>query len=502
MTIKKSTFAFLLFVRVLIHQSYAQDPLPYTIPEHTILNIIQSDSISDLITYLPKSYRFNINNPDYNYSILLKSGKNNYLLQDGSNQVHRLENVNGKPKFMRIDSTVFGGDNFANMAFLRKDTLYQYGGYGFWRNRDFFTRYRPNTHDWEFLSGGNGLQNTLTFNFFSRAEDAFYVVGSNNIDAHRHFIPLVRDSLYRYDFKSKNWTTLGRFDLNNKPIINEAINNQYFAVSPFGLIDYETIDLRLWDFSANRIFFLKQSIKDQLYPLAKKGESWDKKYRLAFHLKDTFYLIFGKESDAFVYKTKLLRSDFETSSGIQIYTPRTNSFSLSIMDDPLQSVLLAFGILAFVLLMAYYGRRRLSPATAGGWAPAGPPGSPRPDPQPGQKAVNPGKDHAAVPDLVFFSASLAPIEKDLLIHLIQATLKGEKLDASAINRILGVSGKEHIVQKARRSTTITNINNSFSKIMKQPGQLVIRVRDLSDKRSFLYVISAEHLEQVKAIAEA
>lgn len=468
--------------------------------ENKLLDVILSDTASSFVSYLPIKYNFNISHEGSNYFMLLKSGKNIYLLKDGSHQLYMLKAEAGKTDFVRIDSSKFSGDNFTNMALIRKDTLYQYGGYGFWRNRDFFTRYRPPTHDWEFITGGNGLQNTMTYNYYNASEDAFYVVGSNQMDAHKDFITKLRDSIYRYDFKTKTWRTMGPFHTRSQQIIMNSFGKNDICATPFGLIDFRTIDAMLWDFQANRIFYLNESKRDLLYPIDKKNLKYDKKFRSAVYLNDTLFVIEGSDNDAFLSKIPLQRSDFNISSGVPIYKESKKWQFFSLQADDMQLFFLSFGILAslsfFIFLVSkrnlFRNHLRDTPE------PYELRSAPLRDNDTGvQEPLVLGTELPEVSDLDFFFASLVSVEKDLLISLIQSTLKQEKLNTDHINRILGVSVKDQLVQKARRSMAITNINISYEKTMKLSGPLIVRERHNLDKRSFLYEISGKHLDRVR-----
>ncbi len=103
------------------------------------------------------------------------------------------------------------------MAFCRKDTLYQYGGYGFWKVRDFFIQYRPNLREWEFVSGGEGFENIYTYNYYHPGSDNFYTIGQQTVDSHKD-LRIYTDSVYCYDFGSKKFTTLGLYTAFNRKI--------------------------------------------------------------------------------------------------------------------------------------------------------------------------------------------------------------------------------------------------------------------------------------------
>jgi len=99
-------------------------------------------------------------------------------------------------------------------------------------------------------------------------------------------------------------------------------------------------------------------------------------------------------------------------------------------------------------------------------------------------------------DLRFFRAQLNPSELALLDLLLRETLAGRAADIHAINKILGVSSKEASLQKARRSLSINHINSCFRQTFKMDATLIIRERDLEDKRAFVYKLDPRYAESI------
>ena len=68
-----------------------------------------------------------------NNQILIKSDSSVFLLVNGTGRVYKaIEMKDDKIAFTRVDSTEFLGYNFGSYNFYCNDTLYSYGGYGFW----------------------------------------------------------------------------------------------------------------------------------------------------------------------------------------------------------------------------------------------------------------------------------------------------------------------------------------------------------------------------------
>ncbi|MCU0380881.1 MAG: hypothetical protein MUE58_06790, partial [Chitinophagaceae bacterium] len=93
-----------------------------------------------------------------------------------------------------------------------------------------------------------------------------------------------------------------------------------------------------------------------------------------------------------------------------------------------------------------------------------------------------------VNDIRFFLQHLTAVERELLKELVRNSMQDRKLDTDAMNKILGVSNKDAEIQKARRSNSITRINNTFTQVTRIKGLLIQRERDSFDKRAYLYFV--------------
>ena len=168
--------------------------------ERTFLDLILRDTISSTICRLPKGMNFGIQNPDTGRLVLVKEGRINQLLLEGTNRVY-VPDTTRKKGLTRIDSTFYTGDNFNFMAFRRRDTLFQFGGFGFWDTRDFFTWYRAWNHEWEIKVQTDYLQHQWTAYQYDRESDALYVMGRRfrgPFDEADQYI----DSVYQFDFQA------------------------------------------------------------------------------------------------------------------------------------------------------------------------------------------------------------------------------------------------------------------------------------------------------------
>jgi len=112
-------------------------------------------------------------------------------------------------KIARLDRTVHTGYNFDAYQFIRRDTVFSFGGYGFWTENNLLTYFSLLRREWnvysvgefstynpDFVSGA-----TYKFAFYDETEDELYV--------------LRQKTFYKYSFINRHWEELGELALSN-----------------------------------------------------------------------------------------------------------------------------------------------------------------------------------------------------------------------------------------------------------------------------------------------
>src|SRR5215831_3150034 len=141
------------------YHSYSQNS-GYPALENAILSIVRSDTSSSATIRLSPNVNFGISGHDLQYKFLVKNKRDLFLLLQGTHWVYKFDTASFQ--FYRLDTTFYRGSNFDCYFFSYNNTLYQYGGYGFWSNRDFLTYYVAKTRDWELIRSPRFIQNTYT----------------------------------------------------------------------------------------------------------------------------------------------------------------------------------------------------------------------------------------------------------------------------------------------------------------------------------------------------
>jgi hypothetical protein len=489
----------------------AQSATDWSKPEERLADLLLRDSVTRTVSYLPKGYWFGLDDRSHGSLVLVKDGPRNYMLRDGTHQVFLLEQNNGKKRLQRLDSSVFSGDNFLMMAFLRNDTIYQYGGYGFWNTRDFFMRYRAANRDWDFLTGGAGLPNELNYHYYDPKRDAFYVIGSLSSTHHPYPRKVLVDSVYQYDFRSRRWTSLGRIRSDFSDLDSRRNDMMSFCFTSFGFLDCRTFGIKLYDIPNNRILDPKDPLTDLLFDIGRTDRLFEERYRLFILLNDTVHLLQGRPDSVRHTTFRVTLEDFNASMPQRIFTPVSSGTTLP-LSGTLRLILFVFlplaggaGTLLYRKRMRMRGSEASTPmqdekGTAEIMPETIP--DPIPDPIPDESPISmPASTHTSDDvsdddDLRFFQAQLNPSEMALLDLLLRETLAGHAADIHAINKILGVSSKEASLQKARRSLSINHINSCFRQTFKMDATLIIRERDLVDKRAFVYKLDPRYAESI------
>ncbi|MFM6954726.1 MAG: hypothetical protein ACKOWL_07040 [Sphingobacteriaceae bacterium] len=219
----------------------------------------------------------------------------------------------------RLDRSFYKGYNFSSTEFIRQDTLYSFGGYGFWHFNNTQTFFDKKYKEWFLYKSKNKGPETIKGGLqgYDTAKDVFYSgLGLDDpalIGGKKENSP----SFYQFNFKTKEWAYLG--EINKKlQLANVDLgiywNGRYFigwSTKELYVIDprenkiysNKTMDLpfvvegkfytkadTLMYYSSNGRTILKYAIKqiiqqsDELGPLYKKGMSVNNYMGLGFLL--------------------------------------------------------------------------------------------------------------------------------------------------------------------------------------------------------------------------
>lgn len=175
--------------------------------------------------------------------------------------------------FRRLDRTYYRGYNFGSLQFVRKDTLYSFGGLGFWHFNNIETYFSTSAKEWErvhipFQGPARILGN---FSGYSKAKDRLFVLELPDYFVQKP-VDIDRLKLYTFDFDKKSWNILGWVPYKNLQEAGmhalEAIFIQDLFVipksSPILIID--PVNNKLYEYNG-----LKPNFFNPGYILSEKG---------------------------------------------------------------------------------------------------------------------------------------------------------------------------------------------------------------------------------------
>ena len=148
------------------------DRIQFIIPDEKNLIIIGENSVWEYYNGKIRKYRPKSNqNKNINYV--------SYTLIENSNMFFAVENGLGrvfqitKDSITRIDNSTSLKNNYGNSIFTYDQNIISYGGYGFWKYHDYFTRYSWKDNEWFYIR--NSIQDMPT----GRSKPYFQIDGND-----------------------------------------------------------------------------------------------------------------------------------------------------------------------------------------------------------------------------------------------------------------------------------------------------------------------------------
>lgn len=445
--------------------------------ESALLDILSKDTVNPLQIKLDgEVFKFGIT-PFTNSTIsLLKNKKEIYIQPLGTGKLYQVKKEKeGKYHIERIDSTYFNGANFNAINFFMNDTLFQYGGDGYWHIRGYLTYFSHKTHEWE-LYNANRLviafedgNNNLVYNIDRKKRNLYLSNSFSQVDFPASLNVESIDSVYQYNTQSRIWTTLGKTNPLLKAII-ETKGALHYQMNEYSIIQNK-LELIWADFDNNTFGKFKERTNSEF------KENWlsiylnNTKYNsLQFFLGNTFYLIKIDAENKLTYNSFQITNDaLDLSNQQPIYIP-TNKFvqllSHHIIDITLYVIL---GLITIVIAIYWLKRRNT------------------------KNVLN--KEVSNILNNHFFE-SLTVIEKELIEALYEFHLKGGFVSTKLINKIIGVQNKDVMTQNKNRSDYFLKINQKFKFATHKELPLIIKTRDGLDKRQFNYGLQEAYISEL------
>ena len=383
---------------------------------------------------------------------IIKEKKSIYILIDGTGQVYKASAQNSTQiAFTRIDYTFYFGYNFNAIDFVYKDTIFSFGGDGFWHYNGQLRYFKPG-YDWNIiLLNEQDLASKKSNIYLPEKSKIFYFETDliNQITNQKKEYATINE----LNLTTKTNKILGKlnFDFStsssitaNIPKLNAILQNPY------------NFDLFLLNPVENTVYKLKKNNNkyyDALFPKTNAGKPCN-----FFALGDTLY--FTQFPNYELHSVVISMQDFDKEP-YPLYVPITTPFDYY----KFSTFLLIISILSYFIIR--YALKR--------------------------KKKKDDEKEESQPILSNDEISYTSIEIDILKSLIKYINGNGYCSVDHFHSQLGVTYKSIDVQKKSRNEFINVINAKFRSIYKKEEDLIIREKDENDKRTFKYIISQENL---------
>ena len=369
-----------------------------------------------LLEPIPEDY------PDYSavwYSDAL------HLTSNRGGLIYRIE----KGKTLRIDQSYQHRKQHKASQFVYRDTLFRYGGYGFWRANNFFTYYDESTTEWEYYP-------TQGYNFPTEAfggscfllGDTFYSVGGIEVDKFTGLEGETNKDIWKFDFITRKWTNLGKTAVNLSPYkIVQKDSLFYLFAHPINTKQNLVLDLK-----NNNVLFYNHNLTS--VNIIKQEPAFFRGDSLYYFKNNQIYgKVFGTRTFANPEKVERLYFD-----------QRTLFLNLT------YAAILAFVIITLGYLWVIVVRMRTPRLVRGGIR----------------------------NKLEFFPLSE---EEEMILVLLQSKLRATTDD---ILQLIGRDDLSDSQNNKRKADAIESINTLMKKLV---GKSIIKiVKDPNDKRQLIY----------------
>ncbi len=232
---------------------------------------------------------------------------NLYFLGKMSGQVYTIK----ENELVRLDQTPDHRLNINSNIFTNNDTIFKFGGYGYWSQRNFITYFDPPTKEWQLYSTSPnsspiiGLYNGVHI----KNKEGIFFFGGKTINESNRLKSFINKQVIYFNFKTKIFSNIGEslmdFDFENYLVKDDQFiyfkkENKIYQVDPQNnLIKTYKSPNKLWTVSNKKDFNIYKNGKYFI----RINDNYNKKNLYTVLTKDEFV---GKPIGSF----QLYKKDF------------------------------------------------------------------------------------------------------------------------------------------------------------------------------------------------
>ena len=152
-----------------------------------------------------------IKNPKpFGFSTILKKNKLLFLENNGGDILA----LNSNDSLVKIDNSDISNFFIGSNHFIRNDTIFKHGGYGYWTQSNFLTYYEDFTKEWQVypISQKSEIPPDIASHVSLLINDSYYFFGGASINENEsRVVTKLNEEVWSYSFKNKRWHLSGTF---------------------------------------------------------------------------------------------------------------------------------------------------------------------------------------------------------------------------------------------------------------------------------------------------
>jgi hypothetical protein len=391
--------------------------------------------------------------------LAIKTPNNFFIAISGSGRMYQqIAETDSLLYFKRIDDNENINYNLGAFYFSNGETVYNHGGYGFWKTNGTLRGFNFKDGEWDVFPTNIEVYNPIFpgSGWFDVSRNALYVpyqqVINSGLKGFQSAAGKIIEGVMYLDCKTWDWLEVGKLKPNYLSIIKNA-KTKIYNQSGYFISDGE--DVYWFNYSNNSVSInTNRTLAQSINRLDNSSIQYYKDGILYSYFPETGAL------DTLVVDESKFVKETEAMWGLQ--------FEIA----SLWPLLLSFFL--FIVSLLYFfsvPTKKVQKRTA--------------------ETYNVGVKKLDV--------SFNQTELSLIDLLIEKSLSGATATITDINYVLGIKDKNVGMQKKVRSDVINGINERFKYATNQDIQLVLSERSETDKRYFEYFIAKDQIKEIQKL---
>ena len=403
-------------------------------------------------------FDISILNRKHDYKKIIKTASGLFIIFDGTGQIFKATKlVHDQIEFTRIDSTWHFGSNYVAINFHYNDTIYSFGGYGFWHLNGQLRHFAPSEHEW-FIDKINALYNTDEFCYHLSLDNhiqnpnVYYITGPYN----KEEVSAI-DNTYtvmQFDLAKKENIVLGK--------LNDHVNLKYAPIIDIthlnGTLINSLRNFYLLVYGKNEVYKLTNNILIDLFN--------NSEIRISFSINNRLY--YTTANDPLIRDVEITLKDFKKEPYDLYHSEKLEATYWYATLNNNWYILMLSAVMIFAGI-SYYKK---------------------------SKSTKKNNIGSALPNELMQDGSnnnnFNELEKIIIEKIIEKTRENNIFTVDEMNLHLGIKRKTIEIQKKVRNESINRINHKFNVLMDMDTIFIERIRSIEDRRFFNYIINAEN----------